>query len=245
MIRIDKSRTPIPGILDEGGRGYQETEKMKTDYDNGERRFSFSSRIYADKAVKEALKQVQNHKCCFCEARISHISHGDVEHFRPKAGYKSTVNDRLNRPGYYWLAYDFSNLFLACQICNQSYKKNYFPLAEEATRAHSHHDDYRREQNLILHPEHDDPEQHLIFEGEVIKPLNDSIMGRETIKRTGLNRKLLQDRRLDLLIILRTLAKVAKGDTPQANEARAHFKRLGLPHSGYSLMIKSNFPDMV
>jgi uncharacterized protein (TIGR02646 family) len=209
MIRINKSQISVPQIFDNGGRGYQETEKMKADYDNGERKFSFSSRIYGHKTVKEILKRLQNHKCCFCEARINHISHGDVEHFRPKAGYNSIARGRLTKPGYYWLAYDFSNLFLACQICNQSYKRNYFPLIDETTRAYSHHDDYRREQNLILHPEHDDPEQHLTFEGEVIKPLNGSIMGKETIKRTGLNRKLLQDDRLELLRILKTLAKVA------------------------------------
>lgn len=245
MIRIDKSQTSVPEILDNGGRGYQETERMKINYDNGERRFSFSSKIYGHKSIKEALKQLQNHKCCFCEAKINHISHGDVEHFRPKAGYNTTVRGRLTKPGYYWLAYDFSNLFLTCQICNQSYKKNYFPLADEITRAHSHHDNYRREQNLILHPEFDDPEQHLIFEKEVIKPMNGSIRGSETIKRTGLNRKLLQDHRLELLIILKTLAKVAQSNTPEANEAKTHFQRLGLSNSEYSLMVKMNFSELV
>ena len=245
MIQIDKSQLSVPEILDNGGKGHQETEKMKIDYDNGERRFSFSSKIYGHISVKYALKQLQNHKCCFCEARINHISHGDVEHFRPKAGYNTTARGTLTRPGYYWLAYDFSNLFLACQICNQSYKKNYFPLTDEAFRAHSHHDNYRRERNLILHPEFDNPEQHLIFEEEVIKPLNGSIRGRETIKRTGLNRKLLQDDRLELLRILKTLAKVARGNTPAASEARAHFQNLGLSNSEYSLMVKTNFPNLV
>lgn len=245
MIRIDKSQALVPAILKLRGKGYEETEKMKVDYDNGERNFSFSSRIYGHKSVKETLKQLQNHKCCFCEAKINHISHGDVEHFRPKAGYNTTRSRSLTKPGYYWLAYNFSNLFLACQICNQSYKKNYFPLADETTRAHSHHDNYQREKTLIIHPEFDIPGQHLTFEGEVIKPLNGSNMGRETIKRTGLNRKLLQDHRLEFLVILKILAKVAKGNTPEANEAKTHFKKLGLPNSQYSLMVKSNFHDLV
>ena len=125
MVRIDKSGTPVPEILAPGEEGHQKTENMKLDYDNGKSTFSFSSRIYGHKTVKETLKNLQYHKCCFCEAKITHISHGDVEHFRPKGGFQTSLNERLTKPGYYWLAYDFSNLFLACQICNQSYKKNY------------------------------------------------------------------------------------------------------------------------
>ncbi len=218
---------------------------METEYDNGERRFSFSSNIYGHRTIKEALKSLQHHKCCFCEAKITHISHGDIEHFRPKAGFQTSLNGRLTRPGYYWLAYDFSNLFLACQICNQSYKKNYFPLADERQRARSHHEDYRREENLILHPEFDAPEAHLTFEQEVIKPLNGSVKGEETIKRTGLDRKSLQDNRLEYLQILNALAKIARGHGPEAQEAQAHFRTLGLPQSQYSLMVNSNFPDLV
>lgn len=245
MIPIDKSQTSLPIILDVGGSGYQKTEELKTDYDNGIREFKFSSRIYGHKTVKSALKELQNHKCCFCEAKINHISHGDVEHFRPKAGYNTTIGGRLSKPGYYWLAYDFSNLFLACQICNQSYKKNYFPLKNESNRARSHRDNIRDEENLILHPESDNPEEHLTFEQEVIKPLNASEKGKETIKRTGLNRKLLQDDRMDLLNILKTLANVARGNSVESHEAKEHFKRLGLPTSKYSLMVKCNFRDLV
>jgi hypothetical protein len=44
----------------------------------------------------------------------------------------------LEQPGYFWLAYVWANLFLACQLCNQSFKKNLFPLADPAKRARSH-----------------------------------------------------------------------------------------------------------
>lgn len=247
MIKIRKSGIPLPKILDIGGRGQLETDKMKTDYDHGKRDFSFSSHIYGHSTVKEALKQLQHHKCCFCEARITHVSHGDVEHFRPKGGFQSTLQGGLTQPGYYWLAYDFSNLFLACQICNQSYKKNYFPLegGDESNRARSHHDNYRDEKSLILHPEFDEPEQHITFEAEVIKPRNDSARGKATIERTGLDRELLQDNRFEWYDILRTLAIVARGNTPEADQAKAHFKELGLPKSQYSLMVRANFPDLI
>ena len=119
MVRIDKTGQPVPPILSPGCRGHALTEGMKTGFAAGVRSFEFSSDVYGHESVKSALKNLQHGKCCFCEAKVSHVSHGDVEHFRPKAGYQIDENAPLVRPGYFWLAYDFSNLFFACQICNQ------------------------------------------------------------------------------------------------------------------------------
>ena len=58
----------------------------------------------------------------FCESKVSHIAYGDVEHFRPKAGYRQRPEDPLVQPGYYWLAYEWSNLLFCCQLCNQRFK---------------------------------------------------------------------------------------------------------------------------
>ena len=55
-------------------------------------------------SVKDALREAQHGKCAFCESKISHIAHGDVEHFRPKAGYRQNPEDPLVQPGYYWLS---------------------------------------------------------------------------------------------------------------------------------------------
>ncbi|MBI1786101.1 MAG: hypothetical protein HYR60_00930, partial [Acidobacteria bacterium] len=43
------------------------------------------------------------------------VAHGDVEHFRPKSVY-------------WWLAYCYDNHLYACQICNQVFKKDRFPV---------------------------------------------------------------------------------------------------------------------
>ncbi|MCB0521712.1 MAG: hypothetical protein H6577_14440 [Lewinellaceae bacterium] len=152
---------------------------------------------------------------------------------------------KLTRPGYYWLAYDFSNLYFSCQICNQSFKKNYFPVTDETKRARSHNDDHLQEDCLILDPGRENPNDHLYFEQEVIKAKNGSAKGMETIKRTGLDRKKLEDNRLEYWKILDTLAKVARGRSLAATEAKAHFKKLGQLQSIYSLMVRSNFPDLV
>ena len=138
---------------------------MKQNYDAGQRDFNFSSSIYGAKSVKNALIQAQHDKCCFCESKISHISYGDVEHFRPKGGWIQDSGDNLTQPGYYWLAYDWSNLFLSCQICNQRHKKNLFPLQDPLKRAQSHHADIDDEDPLFINPTDDNPEELYRFPG--------------------------------------------------------------------------------
>ncbi|CAN5665622.1 hypothetical protein BH09BAC4_BH09BAC4_35540 [soil metagenome] len=245
MIRIDKSSTDVPTILEAGSKGETATQKLKLVHDSGEIQLKFDSKIYGHESVKSVLVSLQHDKCCFCEAQVSHTSHGDVEHFRPKGGYQQSENDPLEQPGYYWLAYDFSNLFFACQKCNEVYKRNYFPLVDTTKRAKSHNDDHEQEESLILHPEFDNPEDHITFDKEVVKPKNGSLKGRETIKRTGLDRLKLEDRRFDYFQLLLTLAKVARGNGSEAGEAQDHFKRLGQPTSLYSAMVRANFPDLV
>lgn len=58
------------------------------------------------------MKAIYHGKCAYCETLVEQLH---VEHFRPKRG------------GYYWLAYSWDNLLLACPICNTS-KKNGFPI---------------------------------------------------------------------------------------------------------------------
>lgn len=66
---------------------------------------------YKQNDTKTALKGIYNNKCAFCETKVEQ-SH--VEHYRPK-------------DIYYWLAYSWDNLLLACSNCN-SYKGTNFDL---------------------------------------------------------------------------------------------------------------------
>lgn len=70
------------------------------------------------KVAKEQLYTESNGKCAYCEADTKVVSHGDVEHFRPKSKY-------------WWLAYCYDNYLVACQVCNSVYKGNEFPLSDE------------------------------------------------------------------------------------------------------------------
>jgi hypothetical protein len=67
------------------------------------------------KTSKSQLKRESANKCAYCEANTSVVAHGDVEHFRPKSEY-------------WWLAYTYDNYLFACQICNQTYKSDNFPI---------------------------------------------------------------------------------------------------------------------
>lgn len=67
------------------------------------------------KKAKVQLKSETNNKCAYCEADTAVVAHGDVEHYRPKSVY-------------WWLAYTYDNYLYSCQICNQSYKGNNFPI---------------------------------------------------------------------------------------------------------------------
>lgn len=168
MIRIRKKETaPVPEILKTEGQ--TETAFLNDRYNQGEREFvskDFDSKIYGHEEVKKALIKIQDYKCCFCEAKIGHISPGDVEHFRPKAGWVQT-NEKLNKPGYYWLAYKWDNLLLSCEICNRRNKKNYFPLLPNSPRALSHNDDCNLEQPVFINPANEDAEALITFNGFV------------------------------------------------------------------------------
>ncbi len=75
------------------------------------------------KVWKEQLLKDQFDKCCFCESKVAHIDAGDVEHYRPKGESKQTESDPVNKLGYYWLAYEWDNLLIACQRCNRREEK--------------------------------------------------------------------------------------------------------------------------
>lgn len=245
MVRIDKSKVEIPTILRVGSRGEAATKELITLYDAGKRDFKstdFTSEIYGHKTVKSLLLKIQHGKCCFCEQKRPHGREGDVEHFRPKTGYQIDSESELIKPGYYWLAYDFSNLFYACKVCNQEYKKNYFPLVDEKKRAVSHKKKWQKENNLILHPEFDEPSDHIEFVEEIAKPKEGSAKGKATIEFVGLNDPKLAEERLKYLKPLKILSAFAREGH---KESQDHFKEVGKVCHLFSLMVRCNFPDLV
>lgn len=212
MIRIERP-APGPAVLERKGKAKRRAHsssytRTAADYDRGARTFSFDSSIYAHLEVKEQLLAMQQGKCAFCESKITHIAYGDVEHFRPKGAVKQEPDGPLTQPGYYWLAYEWSNLLLSCQLCNQRHKGNLFPLADPTTRARNHRADLGKELPMFINPVDEDPECLLGFRAEVMYGLDPSGRGDATRDALDLNRPALLERRRDLYLQLQALAQV-------------------------------------
>ncbi len=215
MIRVRKPTSP-PEVL--VGKGREEDlrnralyEGDSASYDNGTAIFSFDSALYGHPSIKESLIAAQHGKCAFCESKVRHISYGDVEHFRPKAGFRQRDDDPLGRPGYYWLAYDWGNLYLGCQLCNQRYKKNLFPLIDERHRCRNHLGDVARERPTFVDPGGaDDPRSHIEFAAEQPRARDGSIIGAATILALGLVREELRERRFDRYRMLAALKSITE-----------------------------------
>ncbi|HEX7242928.1 MAG TPA: hypothetical protein VF263_21755 [Longimicrobiaceae bacterium] len=180
-----------------------EYDTAPTEYDARTRRFTFDRTIYGHATVKSALVDAQHGKCCFCESKTG--MDGDVEHYRPKAGFCQGARQRIEGPGYYWLAYEWTNLLLACSICNQRFKRSFFPLRDPARRARSHRADIADEEPLFINPAETDPEIHISFRREIPFPVGGSALGSTTIKALKLDREILNERRRDELDELQTL----------------------------------------
>ena len=126
-----------------------------TQWQAGFKSSAFSSEIYASRAIKQAIIHSSCGRCAYCESLIHQDQYGDVEHFRPKSAYADDIEESLSYPGYFWLAYRPENLLYSCAICNEAYKKNYFPIFGH--RARNPGDDLSEEMPVFLNPYEEDP----------------------------------------------------------------------------------------
>ncbi len=258
MIKIDKSGKR-PNITfkkgDNKGKDklvearlelIKEFKKDPEAYKKDEKKLASDGGLYAHEEVKKNLIDLQNGKCCFCESKITHIAYGDVEHFRPKAAYRKAKGEDLIYPGYFWLAYDWDNLFLSCQLCNQRYKENLFLLEDETTRFQTYKDDWRQEKETFIHPELDNPEDHITFEEAFIKAKTKR--GEKTIEALGLERSELFEFRNMIFQLIEQLVTMYKGIPKGFEEAAKNELLKILPKymdksAQYSSMFKANFSD--
>jgi hypothetical protein len=221
MIQIKRPAEPA-FLADPTGRWYNETENAKTHYKNGAVG-SFEFKLYNDSMIKDELKKVFT-KCAYCESSYGAVYDGDVEHFRPKGKVKEKTPQT---PGYYWLANNWDNLFLACQQCNQKRKHilygddkliaygklDQFPLDNEDKRMIGPDASLDEEEKvrLLINPCKDDPSEHLAYEKEeaVIIPLTKK--GKSSIEVYVLQRPILvQERKKQLLKLLKQMLRTKK-----------------------------------
>lgn len=201
MIYINRSSVQKPSILD-SEKAVREFEKMRSFYLEQDatskyQRYKFASRLYTRGEVKETLKQLFHGKCAYCESLVSPESaFTDVDEFRPKGG-SMNLDGSHDSNHYWWLAYEWNNLYHVCMVCNRQYKRNYFPVRDNI-RAEVL-GDLSVENPLLLDPcnKIDFEVQHIDFDNAKAIPLSEE--GEITIKILGLNRsKLIATRSKEL-----------------------------------------------
>lgn len=167
--------------------------------------------------IKQKLEFIFNGKCAYCELRFLGI-HFDIDHFYPKKSVeKDSAIDPADNFGYFWLTYEWDNLFPSCAECNRTFseldlfnqsngikknygKKNQFPLQIPQNRYSINNflnNDANFEEPLLINPCYEDPENHLIyFPNGDIAPRNGSQKGKTTIEIFGLQSRsrLVQER---------------------------------------------------
>lgn len=155
--------------------------------------------------VQEQLILLYHNKCAYCESKLV-ATYQEIEHYRPKKHPRS--QQFHHEGGYYWLAYSWDNLLLACRVCNNQ-KSARFPVlkqfnyqGEAFSAIHTASNFYNtNEHPFIINPENETPEslqQLLVFDlntGKIIAK-NNNIRATATIQICDLNRiELIQSRK--------------------------------------------------
>ena len=221
MIYINRRRRDETGKLIRPSAGWYKKARAATRTALQEQGAHVAAgNVYAHDEVRAALEKLFHEKCAYCESSLEEVG-WNVEHYRPKG----RVAKSPNHPGYYWLAYEWANLYPSCVPCNQrrkdkpcwddmrtgvaSGKADQFPLADETKRAMSHEDPkaIEKEEPLLIDPCRDDPSKFLAFvsTGKALGIDRDP-RGEATIRICNLNRKRLRRKRhkaIERMLVLR------------------------------------------
>lgn len=107
-----------------------------------------------EQALYRALHQQFSGKCAYCEYPLDFSNKGHIEQFRPKRLYGAHAS------------LDWSNLLLACAVCNRNKRARFPLLGDEMEPERAYPNRLRHEQPLLLHPCIDQPDEHLRFSSD-------------------------------------------------------------------------------
>lgn len=150
--------------------------------------------MYKRDDIKNALNNIYKNKCAYCEEKVEQLH---VEHYRPKKIY-------------YWLAFSWDNLILACATCNQFKGSNFDLIGTKAIFVNTE-TNIRNINNLgsqydieekpkMINPEVTNPSGKILFEKSGLVSSNDNCFS-YTINTCRIDRKYLNDARRSLLDI--------------------------------------------
>ncbi len=260
MITIDRERRDATGAPIYPRETWSERAREATDTALREGRHHEAERsVYADDGVRAALIELFHRNCAYCGGRIADAD-WDVEHFRPKG----RVYERAEHPGYYWLTYEWGNLYAACPSCNRrrrdkptwhdtttgpaAGKSDQFPLADESTRAMTPNANLSAEARLLIDPCHDEPENYLGYEptGRIFA-IGDAPMGKTSVAVFALFRKTLVEERREawddavkLLCVIRRAEQAGVVDVAESLRKEFRHRSEQGPYAGVVRFVENN-----
>ena len=239
MIRIDRESVPAPPSLRSERAQRAQTKLLQFfNQEEGSRRQDqppFDSSIWRGKDVQQALSRLFLNKCAYCESMVGISSPIEVDFFRPK-GFTLGSDGKTRADGYWWLVYEWSNLYSACPMCNRL-KGGRFPIEGAPAAPFADKDALAEERPLLLDPCLDDPEQHLAFsENGSIGSLTHR--GTITIQTLGLNREPLCQARARAIEHAKNIFESVRH---KAKTRDGEFERLLNPKREYTAAIRQCF----
>lgn len=114
-------------------------------------------RFTGTKLKKQTLEQLNamfKGCCAYCEGEYDATSYGEIEHFKPKSLYPKSM-------------FEYSNMNLACRICNNNKKEKF--------------------DEKLINPTVDNPDNHLRYETYLFVPIDEK--GKFTINLFDINSK--------------------------------------------------------
>jgi uncharacterized protein (TIGR02646 family) len=204
MIHVKRIPNKLDFITTKGfaAKLQKEFDEAKVHFTNG-KKATFKFDCYRHPQIKEKLVALFKGKCAYCDSNITHITAGDIEHFRPKSAY-------------WWLACDWDNLLFACEKCNRTGKNDAFPLLNNAVTQCKYNkkallEAEDKKERLLLNPCVEDPEQFFDYDEKTAvvhpktghpKSSKERLMADQSIATYQLQRRELVQEREKLLILL-------------------------------------------
>ena len=128
---------------------------------------------YNQMDIKDALRVETNGHCMYCESPINHVSPEHIEHIKPKALDKFPE-----------LTFTWTNLGLACPVCNINKGDNYDPAM------------------AFINPYAEEPKDFISVFGALLYHKAASERGEYTVGQLQLNRASLLERRKERLDLI-------------------------------------------
>jgi uncharacterized protein (TIGR02646 family) len=273
VIKVE--RQPCPASLDGPGSAGGKETAAAIDYFAKRKPIGKQPKFtaYKNEDIRAALLKMFGAKCAYCEFEYEGGAPPDIEHYRPKNEIERPDKTKI-KPGYYWLAANWTNLLPTCIDCNRRRRQTVggkvlpagkgikFPLADEAKRARIPGDEVH-EEPLLLDPTVDRPAAHLSFDkkGTVSAAKvgkSECPRGTSTIEVLGLNRRgLVRGRKATRLWLEEAIGRFAEAERElaadpgnefarrQRDQARREMKKRARRDQPHAAMVRQRLKDFL